>query len=224
MEQKRGAYIVFEGLNKSGKTTQLQLLEQEVQRRGIEYLLNKEPGSQHSQVCKDFRRILLNEDGIDNYELAPAAQLLGFYADRANGNALVVGPAMESGKLVLQDRSDLSTKVFQGYTEGLGLDICETLGSVAYKHKPDLTLFFDVPLEETLRRKGLMQDQTYDRYEELEAEKVRKHYEGYQYVVGIEPNVYRIDGTQTIEQVHYDVVNLLEDKLPHIFGKELNVF
>lgn len=224
MVDKKGAYIVFEGLNKSGKTTQLELLENVVKARGIDYILNKEPGSPHSQVCKDLRRILLNEDGLKDYDLAPMAQLFGFYADRANGNELIVGPALQLGKLVLQDRSDFSTKVFQGYAEGLGVEVCKTFGDLAYKHKPDMTLFFDVPLEETLRRKGLMQDDTYDRFEELEAEKIRKHYEGYQYVASIEDNVYRIDGTQSIENVHKNVVKLLEEKLPDIFVPGLNNF
>ncbi len=141
-------FITFEGIEGTGKTTQIKLLKEFLESRGREVLLTLEPGG--SRVGKELRKILLNMESID---LTGEGELFLYLADRAQHVSNVIRPALDSGKVVISDRFADSTIVYQGYGRGLDPKLLRQLNDVAVSGCwPDLTLLLDIDPEEGLRR------------------------------------------------------------------------
>jgi dTMP kinase len=144
----RGIFITLEGIDGSGKTTQLPLLAERLRRVGNEVAEAVEPGG--TEIGRQIRAILL--DGR-NTHLTPRAELLLYFASRAQNVAEVIRPALEEGKIVLCDRFTDSTLVYQGSGRGLGAEVVMTLHEIACQGlQPDLTVFVDIDLDESLAR------------------------------------------------------------------------
>lgn len=141
-------FITFEGIEGTGKTTQIKLLKEFLESRGREVLLTLEPGG--SRVGKELRKILLNMESID---LTGEGELFLYLADRAQHVSNVIRPALDAGKVVISDRFADSTIVYQGYGRGLDPKLLRQLNDVAVSGCwPDLTLLLDIEPEEGLRR------------------------------------------------------------------------
>lgn len=141
-------FITFEGIDGSGKTTQLRLLVERLRRMGREVVEAVEPGG--TEIGRQIRKIVL--DGR-NTSLTPRAELLLYFASRAQNVEEVIRPALSAGKVVVCDRFTDSTLVYQGYGRGLGADVVIALHEIACKGlQPDLTVFVDIDLDESLRR------------------------------------------------------------------------
>jgi dTMP kinase len=144
----RGRLITFEGLDGSGKTTQLRLLAQRLRAAGRGVVETAEPGG--SRVGLAIRRILLEAAGL---ELSARAELLLYCASRAQNVEEVIRPALGAGGIVLSDRFTDSTLVYQGAARGVGVEIVEQLDAIATGGlKPDLTLLLDLDPGASLSR------------------------------------------------------------------------
>jgi dTMP kinase len=146
--QTRGPFITFEGIDGSGKTTQMRLLAERLRREGRDVFEAVEPGG--TAVGAQIRRVLLDSA---NQDLRPTAELLLYFASRAQNVEQCILPALSQGKIVLCDRFTDSTLAYQGYARGLGEDIVLTLDRIAcHGLSPDLTLLVDVDLDTGLAR------------------------------------------------------------------------
>jgi dTMP kinase len=144
----RGIFITFEGIDGSGKTTQLRLLADRLRQTGRDVVEAVEPGG--TGIGNQIRAIVL--DGR-NTRLTPRAELLLYFASRAQNVAQVIRPALAAGKTVLCDRFTDSTLVYQGYGRGLGAAVVMSLHEIACEGlQPDLTVFVDIDLDESLAR------------------------------------------------------------------------
>jgi dTMP kinase len=144
----RGIFITFEGIDGSGKTTQLRLLADRLRQSGRDVVEAVEPGG--TEIGRQIRAILL--DGR-NTQLTPRAEILLYFASRAQNVEQVIRPALAAEQIVLCDRFTDSTLVYQGYGRGLGAEVVLTLHQIACQGlQPDLTVFVDIDLDESLAR------------------------------------------------------------------------
>lgn len=195
---KRGLFITFEGIDGCGKTTQMNLLAQYLQKKGIEIVITREPGAKG--LGEKIREILLHYDG----EVSSKAESFLFLADRAQHIDKIVNPAIESGKYVLCDRHTDSTIAYQGYGRGVDIEQLKMLNNLATgSRKPDLTFVFDIDIETSMKRVGKEKD----RMESAGIEFFKKVREGYLEIAKLEPNrVVVIDSTQSINKISEEVI------------------
>ncbi|HXI42476.1 MAG TPA: dTMP kinase [Bryobacteraceae bacterium] len=145
---ERGRFITFEGIDGSGKSTQMRLLGERLRAGGYDVLEAVEPGG--TAIGRQIRHILLD---AANQDLRPAAELLLYFASRAQNVDERIRPALAAGKIVLCDRFTDSTLAYQGYARGLGEEAVLALDRIACRGlAPDLTLLIDVDVECGLAR------------------------------------------------------------------------
>jgi dTMP kinase len=144
---RRGRFVVFEGAEGVGKSTQLRLLCERLQAARVPYLGVREPGQ--TSLGNDIRRIVLDSD----HPIVPAAEALLFMAARAQLVSQDIRPALDAGTAVLSDRFFLSTYAYQAMGRGLGLpDVAAANRLATGGLAPDLTLLLDLPEGEGLAR------------------------------------------------------------------------
>ena len=145
-----GLFLVLEGGEGSGKTTQARLLYTRLMQEGRTPLLLHEPGG--TALGEQVRRLLMAERGRQA-GMEPMTELLLFSAARAELVGKVLRPALEEGRVVVCDRFIPSTIAYQGYGRGLPLDTIEMLNRLATDGlQPQLTILLDITPEEALRR------------------------------------------------------------------------
>ena len=146
-EHGRGALIVFEGGEGSGKSTQLRLLSRDLERHSVPHVCLREPGG--TPLGTEVRRLLLDRES----DIVPRAEALLFMASRAQLVEREILPALERGELVLLDRFFLSTYAYQIAGHGLPEDEVQAANRFATGGlSPDLTLLFTFPVEAGLAR------------------------------------------------------------------------
>lgn len=156
-----GLFITFEGGDGSGKSTQLSLLVDWLEREGHSVLTTREPGG--TELGDELREIVLHSEG----HITPKSEALIYAADRAHHVATKVRPAIERGDIVVQDRYLDSSVAYQGVGRELGADEIRRISLWATDDLlPDLTVLLD--LEESLGRERL--DTSRTRFDRLEAE------------------------------------------------------
>ena len=144
--------ITMEGVDGSGKSTQIRRLQARLARCGVPVAVSKEPGG--TPLCQDLRALLLAPHPSGE-AWVPMAELLLFYADRAQHLARFVRPQLAQGKVVLLDRFDDSTRAYQG-AQGVAEAVLDRLGAgVLDGLKPDLTLVLDLDPAEAVARAGV---------------------------------------------------------------------
>lgn len=196
----KGLFITFEGADGCGKTTQLNLLRDYLEKSGYEVILTREPGGKG--LGEKIREILLNYDG----EVSDRCESFLFLADRAQNIDTIVKPAVQSGKIVLCDRHTDSSVAYQGYGRGLDIDRINMLNNLATDGiKPDLTFVFDIDTETSMQRVG----QEKDRMENAGVEFHTKVRNGYLELAKKEPHRIKvIDAAKSIDEVHNEVIKL----------------
>lgn len=197
----RGFFLTLEGVDGCGKTTQLELLIDRLKASGRDPVRVQEPGG--TRIGLEIRKILLDKA---NAELDPTAELLLYFASRAQNIAEVIRPALENGQVVVADRFTDATMAYQGYGREIGPDVIRAVEAVACGGlRPDLTLWLDINPELSVRRAlernpSAKTDET--RMEQEGREFYRRVYEGYRAIAVDEPlRVARIDASGTIEEV-----------------------
>jgi dTMP kinase len=197
----RGKFITFEGIDGSGKTTQMRLLAEHLRAEGHVVFETVEPGG--TAIGQQIRRILLDSA---NQDLRPTAELLLYFASRAQNIEQCILPALQASNTVLCDRFTDSTLAYQGYARGLGAEIVVALERVACQGlTPDLTLLIDVDVETAIARmrarnaSGPNNETRFDDESQAFHRKVR---DAYLTIAGQHPDRFRvIDGRGTPEEV-----------------------
>jgi dTMP kinase len=204
-------FITLEGIEGSGKTTQIGYLADYLKKNGQPCVTTREPGG--TEIGKKIRSILLD---AANRALDPRTELLLYMADRSQHLHEVVLPALRSGKTVVCDRFFDATVVYQGYARGLGLEWVKTLHRIILNDiRPDLTLLLDLPPETGLSRawKAVHAgDRTTSetRFEEEELSFHRRVREGYLSLSTAESGRFSvIDASQPPDQVFRDILKVL---------------
>jgi dTMP kinase len=190
----RGLFVTFEGIDRSGKTTQAGLL---VDALGDEALGVREPGG---TPAGEKVRELLKDPSVS---LSPEAEALLFAAARSELVAEVILPALDVGKVVVSDRFLDSSLAYQGGARGLGIEDVERVNHFAVRGlKPDLTFLLELSPEDAAARAG-----ENDRFEEEGSELQRAVETAYERLVASDPDRWRrIDATRSPEQIHEQVV------------------
>lgn len=142
-----GTFITFEGIDGSGKSTQLRMLADFLEQAGYDVLLTREPGG--TPVGNRLRAALLDA----HEEVDPLTELLVFAADRAQHVRRVLRPALESGRVVFSDRYADATTAYQGAGRGFSAELITEIIQLATEGlKPDLTVLFDLSIEDSTAR------------------------------------------------------------------------
>jgi dTMP kinase len=190
----RGLFVTFEGIDRSGKTTQAGLL---VDALGDEALGVREPGG--TPAGEKVREVLKDH----SVSLSPEAEALLFAAARSELVAEVILPALDEGKVVVSDRFLDSSLAYQGGARGLGIDEIERVNHFAVRGlKPDLTFLLELSPEDAAARTG-----ENDRFEEEGGELQWAVETAYEQLVAADPDRWRrIDATRSPEQIHEQVV------------------
>lgn len=198
----QGLFITFEGPDGCGKTTQMKLLAEYLEKKGEKVVLTREPGGKG--LGEKVREILLNYDG----EVSDRCESFLFLADRAQNIDIIVNPAVKAGKIVLCDRHIDSTVAYQGYGRGLDIERINMLNNLATNgKKPDLTFVFDVDVETSMKRVGKEKD----RMESAGIDFHNRVRQGYLELAKQEPQRIKvIDATKSIEEIHDEVINILK--------------
>ena len=209
----RGAFISFEGIDGSGKTTQLDRLRQSLTRQGHFVVVAQEPGG--TRVGLEIRKLLLN---AANTDLRPIPELLLYFASRAQNIEEVIRPALEAGRIVLVDRFTDATVAYQGYGRELGADTVRAVENVACGGlMPDLTLLLDVDPAIGVRRaleRNSGQPIDESRMEREAAAFYERVHRGYLKLSRAEPQRIRlIDARDSIEKVGEAIESAVEEFL-----------
>ncbi len=209
-----GLFLVFEGIEGSGKTLQLDFLARHLRGRGVDLLVTREPGG--TSLGRGIRRLLL-EDG----DPCSMAELFLYLADRAQHVTQVVRPALEAGKTVLSDRYYPSTLAYQGYGRGLDVHfVREASFQATGGLRPHLVVLLDLPVEEAMTR---IRGRNLDRMERETLEFHARVREGFLAQAREEPELFLvIDGARRPEEVFQDVLAGLALRFPdlsHLFLK-----
>ncbi len=196
------SFITFEGIEGSGKSTQIQRLGKTLESLGHQVLLTREPGG--CAIADQIRGILLHPE---NAAMVPRAELLLYAAARAQHVEEIVKPALTAGKIVLCDRFTDATLAYQGFGRGLDAALIKQLNRLAAgNHSPDLTLLFDLPVEiglgRALQREAEQQDVSEGRFERETLEFHQRIRAGYQQLAAADPQRFRIiNAAQTVAQI-----------------------
>lgn len=146
---KKGFLIVLEGGEGGGKTTQLPRLAKRLQKQGKKVVTVREPGG--TVISEQIREVVLS---AKNTGIKDTTEVLLFQAARAQIYSEVVIPALETGKIVLMDRTRDSSVVYQGMVRGFGRKLIEQLNDISTnKTVPDITILLDVPVKIGLKRR-----------------------------------------------------------------------
>lgn len=196
----KGKFIAFEGIDGSGKTTQIAVVEQYLKDKGFEVVRVREPGG--TEVGERIRDILLN------VEMTGEAELMLFTASRLQLIKTVILPALKAGKIVLADRFLDSTMAYQGYGRQLYSEVLHVEKLVTDLVKPDHVFFLNVSLEVSNQR---MKDR--GAQDRLDAESPTfKHSVKNGFIDRMErnPRALGFDANKTIEEVSQDIKNWLD--------------
>ncbi|MSV28421.1 MAG: dTMP kinase [Bryobacterales bacterium] len=201
----RGTFITFEGLDGCGKSTQMRRLAERLREKGHTVLETAEPGG--TPIGLQVRRVLLDSA---NQELSPSAELLLYFACRAQNVDQWIVPALERGEIVLSDRFTDSSLVYQGIGRGLGAEAVMALDKIASRGLvPDLTLLITIDLETGLYRahaRNKRKNEVESRMDEQAVEFHRIVSGAYRELAAREPERIKvIDGRRTMGVVERDV-------------------
>lgn len=203
----KGLFIVMEGPDGSGKTTQINLLKEYLEESGYECLITREPGG--TVIGEKVRQLILNPE---HKEMSPVTEMLLYAASRAQLVHEVIGPALEDGKIVISDRFVDSSIVYQGIARNLGISTVSAVNAPGIGiYRPDGIFFIDLSEAEGLRRKK--EQKKLDR---MEQEGIDFHHmvsEGYRKVLSGRPEVMKIDGGRSIDTIQKKIRNHVDELL-----------
>jgi len=201
-ELRKGILIAIEGIDGSGKSTLVQNIYTSLQQQGFDTVLTKEPGA--SELGKEVRKIIQTQI----IPLAPLAEYLLFAADRVQHFTEVIIPSLAQNKLIISDRMSDSSLAYQGYGNGLDLEMLRTINSWTMSNiVPDLTIFVRVPVDialERAKKRGAL-----SAYEQR-TDFLYRVANGFEELYKNRTDVIVIDGTLSQESLNSHVCNAIE--------------
>ncbi|WP_297535846.1 dTMP kinase [Thermococcus sp.] len=200
-----GTFIVLEGIDGAGKSTQAKLLKVWFEERGYEVVLTKEPTD--TAFGRLIRRLVLTggkEGIIDGAKISHEAEALLFAADRAEHVDKLIKPSLEAGKIVISDRYFYSSLAYQ-WARGLDLEWLIDLNRFAVR--PDLVVLLDLPVKESMKRlRSRSIKSEFDRIYELQ----RRVRENYLKLAERFPEIKIVNALEDVDSVHRQIVALVE--------------
>lgn len=210
---KLSLFITFEGVEGSGKTTQIQRLKRYLSQKGISCKITREPGG--PPISEKIRKILLDPN---HRELVPFSELLLYEAARAQHIHEVIRPLLEKGVVILCDRFNDATLAYQGYGRKLGRRLIEKLNRLASQGiRPNMTFLLDCPSDLGLKR-ALQRNRTLknEREARFEKEKIEFHHRvrrGYLAIARKEPRRVKVIDTRAGEEKVFEKIRKIVDQL-----------
>lgn len=207
-------FITLEGIEGSGKTTQVKHMLEFLAGKGFTCVATREPGG--TQIGKKIRAILLDPDSKD---MEPLAELLLYTADRAQHVKEIILPLLSAGKTVICDRYYDATVVYQGFARGINVALIRELHQSILKDlKPDMTILLDLPSEIGLARAWKqIESGTRTGYETRFEEETLAFHEkvrsGYLELARLEPARFRVvDASKDENQVRTEIIDILSSE------------
>ena len=199
-------FITFEGIDGSGKTTQIELLQEKLIQKGHEVAVFREPGG--TRISEEIRSILLDA----NSKIDPITELLLFSAARSQLVAEKVIPLQQSGSIVILDRFYDSTTAYQGYgRSSISLRDIQELNEVAsHRIKPDLTFYLKISLEAARKRTEKLEK---DRMELAGDDFYRKVIKGFDALSVSEERFITLDATAPPQEIHDQIWDQVLNRL-----------
>jgi dTMP kinase len=213
----RGLFITLEGLDGSGKTTQINRLAAWLKKRGHGAVVTRQPGG--TATGDSIRALALDSRSS---HLAPMAEMALMFADRAQAIAEVIEPALEAGQIVLCDRFTDSTEAYQGGGRELGSAVVLELHRLICSGlQPDLTLLLLPSLEASLQRARRRNQRAAvnnaadeGRFEQEQDSFYRRVWQKYREIAAREPaRIVLIEGDLTVDEVHEQIVEAVAERL-----------
>lgn len=196
---KKGLFITFEGIDGSGKTTQLELLYNDLLSKNIDVVKTREPGG--TALGEKIRQLLADK----HFDVLPPTELLLFFSSRVQLIESFIKPGLKKKKIILCDRFHDATVAYQGYGRGLTMDSITMLEKAFIgSAKPDRTYVLDCPYE--LARKRMKTRQAKERIEIMDKSFFNRVRKGYLTIARAEPDrVIIIDAVGGIEYIHEQI-------------------
>jgi dTMP kinase len=201
-----GFFVSFEGIDGSGKTTQVEMLHRWLETQDIDHVITREPGG--TPLGKELRQILLHGDNIH-----PLAEMLLFQADRAQHYETIIKPALEANKVVICDRCLDSCAIYQSRSGYMSEDMIDAFSSMALCNRlPDITIFLDVDPRQAMLRNANVHTKLQDKNDTRDEAFYVQLREGFVRRATSPVHQWRfkrVDASGTPEQVHEDVLKTL---------------
>jgi dTMP kinase len=203
-----GRFVSFEGIEGAGKTTQIALLSEYLNKHSIAHTITREPGG--TAVGEGIRRILLNSETI---HLTTASELLLFYASRSQNIQEKIKPALERDEMIICDRYYHASMAYQGYGRGIPLDfIWKLTDLVCTPYRPDLTFLLDIEPEVGLARaraRNHARAENEGRFEAEDLEFYNRVRDGYLELASEDERIQIVYADRPAETVHRHILTLL---------------
>jgi dTMP kinase len=206
-------FITFEGVEGSGKTTQIRRLERYLTGKGIPCKVTREPGG--PPISEKVRRILLNPD---HREMVPLSELLLYEAARAQHVKEVIEPLLRKGMMVLCDRFSDATIAYQGFGRRLDLELIRRFNNLTTQgRKPDVTFLLDCPsgigLKRAVQRNQQLRKEKEERFEREKIQFHRRVRRGYRWIANKEPHRVKVIDTREGVDKSFEKIRRIVDKL-----------
>jgi dTMP kinase len=206
-------FITFEGVEGSGKTTQIRRLKRYLTQRGIPCKVTREPGG--CPIGENIRKILLNPD---HPEMAPLSELLLYEASRAQHVREVIKPLLKKGTVVLCDRFSDASIAYQGHGRKVDLNLVARLNRLSSQGiKPDVTFLLDCPsdlgLKRAVRRNRILRQEKEGRFEREKVQFHQRVRRGYLSIAKKEPQRMKLIDTRQGEEKVFEKIRRIVDEL-----------
>jgi dTMP kinase len=212
-KRRLSLFITFEGVEGSGKTTQINHLKRYLVQRGVPCKVTREPGG--CPIGERIRKILLNPE---HQEMSPLSELLLYEASRAQHVKEVIKPFLKKEGVILCDRFSDASIAYQGYGRRMALKWVEKLNHLSSLGiKPDLTILLDCPsdigIKRALRRNQILKKEREERFEREKIQFHRRVRRGYLSIARKEPGRVKVIDTREGEEEVFEKIRKIVDEL-----------
>lgn len=204
----KGKFISIEGIDGSGKSTQIQLIKGYLECERYDVVMTREPGG--TKISEKIRSIILD---TENTEMGVITEMLLYASSRAQLVFEVIKPALDSGKIVICDRFIDSSFAYQGYGRGISPGYITSVNDIALQGiLPDLTILLDISPEAALRRR--LASSGPDRIEQGDLKFYRRVYEGYKALARSYPErIKTVDADRGRDEIFNDIKKNIDKML-----------
>ena len=206
--KEKGFFISFEGIDGSGKSTQIQHLAEYLETLGFDVIITREPGG---SVGGEQIRDLLLQGAVDRW--SPETEILLFTASRRDHLERIILPALDNGKIVICDRFTDSTRMYQGMRGPSLRNLVELLNEKIIKRNPDLTIIIDINPETGLKR-AKSRKTVEERFEDFGVDLQMKMRQGFiKLSKEFSNRIEVVNGQQSVDKLAQDICTLVKARL-----------